>query len=41
MDSFTVRNSELFYSPNKEAKTLIEILDCAETAMGSECYHAG
>ena len=35
MDSFTVRNLELFYSPNKGAKTLIEILDCAETAMGS------
>ena len=35
MDKFTVRNLELFFSPNQDAKTLINILDHTETAMGS------
>ena len=35
MDKFTIRNLELFYSPNKGAKTLIDILNHTETAMGS------
>jgi len=35
MDKFTTRNLELFYSPNKGAKTLIDILNHTETAMGS------
>jgi len=35
MDKFTVRNLELFFSPNQDAKTLIDILDYTETAMGS------
>ena len=35
MDKFTVRNLELFFSPNQDAKTLIDILDHTETAMGS------
>ena len=35
MDKFTTRNLELFYSPNSGAKTLIDILNHTETAMGS------
>ena len=35
MDKFTTRNLELFYSPNSGAKTLIDILNYTETAMGS------
>ena len=35
MDKFTTRNLELFYSPNRGAKTLIDILNHTETAMGS------
>ena len=35
MDKFTMRNLELFYSPNKGAKTLLDILDYTETSMGS------
>ena len=35
MDKFTIRNLELFFSPNQVAKTLIQILDQTETSMGS------
>ena len=35
MDKFTTRNLELFYSPHRGAKTLIDILNHTETAMGS------
>jgi len=35
MDKFTIRNLELFYSPNEGAKTLIEVLDDTKSAMGS------
>jgi len=35
MDKFTIRNLELFFSPNQGAKTLIQILDQTETSMGS------
>ena len=35
MDKFTIRNLELFFSPNQAAKTLIQILDQTETPMGS------
>ena len=35
MDRFTIRNLELFYSPNKNAKTLIDILDDTKSPMGS------
>ncbi len=35
MDKFTIRNLELFFSPNQGAKTLIQILDQTETPMGS------
>ena len=35
MDRFTIRNLELFYSPNQGAKTLIEVLDDAKSAMGA------
>jgi len=35
MDRFTIRNLELFYSPNEGAKTLIDVLDDTKSAMGS------
>jgi len=35
MDRFTIRNLELFYSPNEQAKTLIDILDHTLSPMGS------
>ena len=35
MDRFTIRNLELFYSSNENAKTLIDILDFTLSAMGS------
>ncbi|MDG2138754.1 MAG: DNA mismatch repair protein MutS [Flavobacteriales bacterium] len=35
MDRFTIRNLELFYSPNKGAKTMIDIINQTETPMGS------
>jgi len=35
MDRFTIRNLELFYSPNKGAKTLIDVLDDTKSAMGA------
>lgn len=35
LDRFTIRNLELFYSPNENAKTLIEILDQGCSPMGS------
>jgi DNA mismatch repair protein MutS len=35
MDRFTIRNLELFYSPNDEAITLIDVLDDTKSAMGS------
>ena len=35
MDRFTIRNLELFYSPNEGAKTLIDVLDNTRSAMGS------
>ena len=35
MDRFTIRNLELFYSPNEGAKTLIDVLDDTRSAMGS------
>lgn len=35
MDRFTIRNLELFYSPNEEAKTLIDVLDNTKSAMGA------
>ena len=35
MDRFTIRNLELFSSPNENAKTLIEVLDYTKSAMGS------
>ena len=35
MDKFTIRNLELFYSPNEGAKTLIEVLDDTKSAMGA------
>ena len=35
MDRFTIRNLELFYSPNDQAKTLIDILDHTISPMGS------
>ena len=34
MDRFTIRNLELFYTPNEGAKTLIEVLDDTQSAMG-------
>jgi len=34
MDRFTIRNLELFYSPNENAKTLIDILDDTKSPMG-------
>jgi DNA mismatch repair protein MutS len=35
LDKFTIRNLELFYSPNEGAKTLFNILDRTESPMGS------
>src|SRR3990172_262531 len=35
LDKFTVRNLELFWSPNEKAKTLIDILDNTISPMGS------
>jgi DNA mismatch repair protein MutS len=35
MDRFTIRNLELFYSTNKGAKTMIDVIDQTETPMGS------
>ena len=35
MDKFTIRNLELFYSPNEGAKTLVDVLDNTISAMGS------
>ena len=35
LDKFTVRNLELFWSPNERAKTLIDILDNTISPMGS------
>ena len=35
LDRFTIRNLELFYSPNENAKTLISILDDGCSPMGS------
>ena len=35
MDKFTIRNLELFYSPNEGAKTLVDVLDNSISAMGS------
>ncbi len=35
MDRFTIRNLELFYSPNEGAITLIDVLDDTKSAMGS------
>ena len=35
MDRFTIRNLELFYSPNEQAKTLIDVLDHTISPMGS------
>lgn len=35
IDKFTLRNLELLYSPNENAKTLIEILDRTQTPMGA------
>ena len=33
MDRFTIRNLELFFSPNEGAKTLIDVLDDTKSAM--------
>jgi DNA mismatch repair protein MutS len=35
MDRFTIRNLELFSSPNEGAKTLIDVLDYTKSAMGA------
>ena len=35
MDRFTIRNLELFSSPNLEGKSLIQVLDNTKTAMGA------
>ena len=35
LDKFTIRNLELFYSPNEGAKTLLEVLDKTISPMGS------
>ena len=35
LDRFTIRNLELLYSPNENATTLIDIIDRAQTSMGS------
>ncbi len=34
LDNFTIRNLELVYSPNANAKTLIDVLDHTQTPMG-------
>ncbi|MGQ9847269.1 MAG: DNA mismatch repair protein MutS [Bacteroidales bacterium] len=35
IDKFTLRNLELLFSPNENAKTLIDVLDKTQTPMGS------
>jgi len=35
LDRFTIRNLELLYTPNDNAKTLFDIVDCTLTSMGS------
>jgi DNA mismatch repair protein MutS len=35
MDRFTIRNLELFHSPNEDAQTLIDVLDDTKSPMGS------
>lgn len=35
LDKFTIRNLELIYSPNENAKTLIDVIDNSITPMGS------
>lgn len=35
LDRFTIRNLELFYSPNEGAKTLFDLLNQTQTPMGS------
>jgi len=35
LDRFTIRNLELIYSPNENAKTLIDVLDATISPMGS------
>lgn len=35
IDKFTLRNLELLYSPNENAKTLIDVIDKTQTPMGS------
>ena len=35
LDKFTVRNLELYHSLNEGAKTLVDVLDCTITPMGS------
>ena len=35
LDRFTMRNLELFYSPNENAKTLIDVIDYTISPMGS------
>ena len=35
MDKFTIRNLELFYSPNEGAKTLVDVLDNTISPMGA------
>lgn len=35
MDRFTIRNLELFFSPNQEAVTLIDVLDQTVSSMGA------
>jgi DNA mismatch repair protein MutS len=34
LDHFTIRNLEILYSPNQEARTLLDILDITHTPMG-------
>ncbi len=34
LDKFTVRNLELFYSPNENAKTLLDVIDFTSSPMG-------
>ena len=35
LDKFTIRNLELFYSINEGAKTLLDVMDCTLSPMGS------
>lgn len=35
MDKFTIRNLELFYSPNENARTLLDVIDKSVSPMGS------